>query len=204
MNGQTRRRERTRAALVGAAQELLAEGRLQASIEEITKRAGVGFGSFFNHFESKDALFSEAVLRTLDVFTDGIRVAVADLTDPAEIFARSFRLTGRLARARPEVLAPLLNHGTDLLVLDRGLRQAALADIRAGVATGRFVALDPEILVMTVAGAMLGLIRHVSRDPAAVSEAHIDAIAAAVLRLLGVDVAEAAAIVGRPLPGTEA
>ena len=48
--------------------EGLVEGREHASIEEITKRAGVGFGSFFNHFEGKEEFFEEAVLEVLDLY----------------------------------------------------------------------------------------------------------------------------------------
>jgi AcrR family transcriptional regulator len=44
--------------LIDAASGLIAEGRGErASIQEITGRADVGFGSFYNHFESKEQLF---------------------------------------------------------------------------------------------------------------------------------------------------
>ena len=56
-----RRRERTRNALIGAARKFLSEGRSAVSIQEITDAADVGFGSFYNHFQSKEQLFDEAV-----------------------------------------------------------------------------------------------------------------------------------------------
>lgn len=62
------RRARTRAALIAAARRLLAEGRVAVSVQEITTEAGVGFGSFYNHFDSKEDLFSEAVANTLDIW----------------------------------------------------------------------------------------------------------------------------------------
>ncbi|HEX2805950.1 MAG TPA: helix-turn-helix domain-containing protein [Kineosporiaceae bacterium] len=44
--------------MIDAASGLIAEGRGErASIQEITDRADVGFGSFYNHFESKEQLF---------------------------------------------------------------------------------------------------------------------------------------------------
>ena len=53
-----RRKARTRQALIDAAIGLIAEGRGdRASIQEITEAADVGFGSFYNHFDSKEQLF---------------------------------------------------------------------------------------------------------------------------------------------------
>lgn len=196
----SRRRARTRAALLGAARELLVEGREQASIEEITTRAGVGFGSFFNHFPGgKDELYTEAVMEALDAYAEWVRSAREGLEDPAEVFARSFRLTGRLAVAEPELLAPLLTRGTELLLVDRGLRVAALEDLAAGVEGGRFAPLDPEVHLVTVGGVLLGLVRLLSTQPERVDEATIDDVTASVLRMLGVPADEAAEIAARPL-----
>ncbi len=50
-----RRKARTRQALIDAAVQLIAEGRGErASIQEITEAADIGFGSFYNHFASKE------------------------------------------------------------------------------------------------------------------------------------------------------
>ena len=57
-----RRKARTRSALVTAARELLtSRDPAGVSIQEITEAADVGFGSFYNHFESKQELFDVAV-----------------------------------------------------------------------------------------------------------------------------------------------
>jgi hypothetical protein len=49
-----RRRVRTRAALIAAAQRILADdARAEVSIKQITDAADVGFGSFYNHFDTK-------------------------------------------------------------------------------------------------------------------------------------------------------
>ena len=56
-----RRKARTRQALIDAAVRLIAEGRGErASIAEITEEADIGFGSFYNHFDSKEQLFGTA------------------------------------------------------------------------------------------------------------------------------------------------
>ena len=97
-----RRKVRTRQALVDAAARLIAEGRgQQASIQEITDAADIGFGSFYNHFESKEQLFQTASDEVLDRWAQMIEAACADLQDPAEVFAVSLRVSGRLAWATP-------------------------------------------------------------------------------------------------------
>lgn len=56
VNRLERRKARTRAALVDAAQGFIASGRINAPVLEITQAADVGMGSFYNHFDSKDDL----------------------------------------------------------------------------------------------------------------------------------------------------
>lgn len=183
---------------------VMVEGREQASIEEITKRAGVGFGSFFNHFPGgKEDLYTEAVMEALDAYADWVRSARGELDDPAEVFARSFRLTGRLAVAEPELLAPLLARGTGVLLVERGLRVVALEDLAAGVEGGRFASLDPEVHLVMVGGALLGLVRLLSTHPDRVDGTTIDEATASALRMLGVPADEAREIVARELPSLE-
>jgi AcrR family transcriptional regulator len=49
-----RRKTRTRAALVRAAQGLIAAGKLNVPILDITQATDVGMGTFYNHFETKE------------------------------------------------------------------------------------------------------------------------------------------------------
>lgn len=147
----------------------------------------MGFGSFFNHFpEGKEEFFEEAVLEVLDLYAAGLAAVNEGVIDPAEVFARSFRLTGRIALSEPALLAPLLSRGTEVLLIRRGLRESALADLDAGVRSGRFAAIDPEVHLMAVGGVLLGLVRLVTADPGGVSEQTIDDVTAGALRLLGV------------------
>lgn len=201
VDGQTRRRLRTRTSLLTAARELLAEGRADASIEEITKRAGVGFGSFFNHFPGgKRELFDEAVLELLDWYAAWLRSLTSELDDPAEVFARSFRLTGRLAAGQPDLFAPMLARGSELLLLERGLRGAAMDDLRRGVSSGRFVDLPADVHLMSVGGVLLGLVQLLMTGAPDDADEVIDEVAAGVLRLLGVPADETAELVRRSLP----
>lgn len=61
-----RRKARTRATLVAAAQSFIASGKLNAPILEITQAPDVGMGSFYNHFQSREDLFQAAVEEALE------------------------------------------------------------------------------------------------------------------------------------------
>jgi AcrR family transcriptional regulator len=82
-----RRKARTRAALVRAAQAYIAAGKTNVPILEITEAADVGLGSFYNHFDTKEELFHAAVDDALDAFGAILDELTVGLTDPAEVFA---------------------------------------------------------------------------------------------------------------------
>jgi AcrR family transcriptional regulator len=198
-----RRKARTRQALIDAAVRLIAEGRGdRASIQEITEAADIGFGSFYNHFDSKDQLFATASEEVLERWGQMIDRASAGITDPAELFAVGLRISGRLGWTHPDVAGFLTGAGLDVLDIPRGLAPRALRDIQAGQAAGRFTVPDPEIALSAVAGGLLGLLRTRQRHPDRVNQATVDELAEALLRLLGVPAPEAARLTALPLPPT--
>lgn len=196
----TGRRAKTRAALIGAAQELLSEGRTAVSIQGITDRAGVGFGSFYNFFATKEELWEAAVAATVREFAELRDVAVADLDDPAEVFAASFRLSGRMRRAVPEQVRVLLHAGTGILGRDEGLAPRALADIQAGIDQGCFDIENARLGLMIVGGALLGLLQMLDDDPSLDDAVVSDQVAERLLRALGLSPDQARDVVSRPLP----
>lgn len=195
-----RRKRRTRAALVKAAQRLIAEGKVNVPVLEITQAADVGMGSFYNHFDSKDQLFEAAVADVLDAYGAMLDRLTQSIEDPAETFATSFRLTGRLFRRRPQESQILLANGVELLSAQRGLAPRALRDIKAGVAAGRFNLDDPELALAMAGGALLGLGTLLRDEPDRDDARAADVVTENVLRLFGLSADEAHAICQRPLP----
>jgi AcrR family transcriptional regulator len=195
-----RRRARTRAALIQAAQHLLAEDRTSVSVLEITTAADVGLGSFYNHFESKAQLFEVAVDEVLELHGGLMDQVTEGIEDPAEVFARAFRLTGRLHRLIPGASQVLLHHGAELILSDRGLGPRALRDITAAQQAGRFQVRDPELALVAAGGAILvlGLLLHSQPDRDAGQAT--DDLAEDLLRMFGMTTEEARDICGRPLP----
>jgi AcrR family transcriptional regulator len=198
-----RRKARTRAALVRAAKAFVAAGKLNVPVLEITQAADVGMGSFYNHFNSKEQLFRAAVNEVLD----DIGALLDKLTevdeDPAETFARSFRLVGRLFRQRPNMSRVLLYAGVELISADRGLAPRAMRDIAAATRAGRFSVDDPMLALAVAGGALMGLGQLLNDQPERDDAEAADRVTRDVLIMLGLPADEAAAICRRPLPGLD-
>ncbi|WZH51684.1 MAG: TetR/AcrR family transcriptional regulator [Nocardioides alkalitolerans] len=201
-NGPTRsdrRRARTRAALVAAAQELLAEGRQAAPIQEVTERADVGIGTFYNHFATRDELFDAALEDGLARWGD-LLDALGDLADPAEQFARSWRLTGRMHRLEPQLSKVLLTRGHELSRSADGIGPRARRDLQAAQDAGRLDRRDLDRTMVLVTGAMIELGWLLHDDPDRDAAQMTDAVAADVLVALGMGRTEAERLSGLPLP----
>src|SRR5436309_6737989 len=81
--------EATRAALVGAAEELFAErGFAETATEAVVKAAGVTRGALYHHFTDKTELFRAVYERVEQRVIDQVEAAVAGLTDPLTILQR--------------------------------------------------------------------------------------------------------------------
>jgi AcrR family transcriptional regulator len=194
-----RRKQRTRAALIKAAQHFIAAGNINVPVLEITRAADVGMGSFYNHFDTKEQLYQAALQEIFDR-----RGAVLDvlpkLEDPAETFACRFRLNGRMFRRRPHESRALLDLGLGPIVADRGLAPRALRDIKAGQQAGRFHVDDPELALALAAGALLGL-NQLLHDQAERDDAQAaDSFAEDLLRVYGLPPEDARDVCRRELP----
>ena len=64
--------KRNRERLVASARELFAQSGIEVSVEEITQHAGLGMGTLYRHFPTKDELI-DAVLE--DAFAEIIQIA---------------------------------------------------------------------------------------------------------------------------------
>lgn len=199
VNRLERRKQRTRSALIRAAQGLIAAGRPNVPILEITRAADVGMGSFYNHFSTKEELFEAAIVDVLDRHGEILDGLTAQLADPAEIFASSFRMTGRFFRRRPQETAILLANWQAALASERGLAPRALRDIKAAAAGGRFTVEDPERALAVAGGLLMGLGVLLAGDPDRDGDATADAMAEDLLRLFGMSARDARRICTRPL-----
>jgi AcrR family transcriptional regulator len=199
-NRRERGKARTRAALVQAAQRFIRAGQRHVPILEITKAADVGLGSFYNHFESRDALFEVAVDEALDALGARLDELGAGIDDPAEVLAQGFRLTGRLFRQEPALMQVATSAGPGLMAAQRGLVPYTRRDLEAGIRAGRFSVTDLELALGMVVGSAVCLGEILRQQPDRDAASSADRMAAAVLRMLGVPANEADRIASAPLP----
>ena len=118
-----RRKRETREKLLRAAFHLIAERGLDGvAVNEMTEAADVGFGSFYNHFESKEAIHAAVLGAVLDDFGDALEKLTADLEDPAEIIAVCVRNVMSNC-----VLFEPLTTATDALIFPSGPMSEAIS-----------------------------------------------------------------------------
>jgi AcrR family transcriptional regulator len=213
-----RRKRETRARLLDAALRLMAEKGMEGvAINEITEAADVGFGSFYNHFESKEAIYATLVDNVFEEFANTLDRLAGGVSDPAEVVAVSVRHTVVRARHDPVWGRFLIREGFSARTLSRGLGQRLLRDIGNGIAAKRFAVADPFIAFLAVGGTVLSAIAAelnfvAPGAPAAdvLAELGFDGehfperTAAMLLQTLGLKRAEAERIATRPLPVVEA
>jgi AcrR family transcriptional regulator len=154
-----RRKRETRMKLLDAAFHLMAERGMEGvAINEITEAADVGFGSFYNHFESKEAIYDALMHLVFEEFAETLIEQVKHVDDPAQAVAFSVRHTLLRARREPTWGKFLLREGYSARALSRGLGQFLLRDIVKGVSAGRFKAPDLALSFVAVGGLVLAAI----------------------------------------------
>jgi AcrR family transcriptional regulator len=181
------RRLRTRARLIEAARRLVATKGIEATpISEITDEAGVGVGSFYNHFETKEDLLEAVIADTFETHGAALDRIHAGKTDVAETFAQSIRLTVRLVDRDP--IWGWFAVRTGMYV----------PQLRSSLGSRLARSYDAETTVAAIGGALLGVMR--SKLTGDLPRDADRFLAEELLRLLGLPPDEAAEIAGRRLP----
>lgn len=151
-----RRREHTKRELLAAAKRVFAaRGYHQAKVSDIADEADVGVGTFYLHYDSKEAAFLELVeetARNLKACIDRTRAAV---TNPAEQFASSCEVLFRFADDNRETFRILFGEGGFNQAITKA-QQVFVADvtgiISAGIETGIFPSFPPDVIAHGVIG----------------------------------------------------
>ncbi len=72
---------RNRARVLAAARQAFESEGIAVSVEAIARRAGVGVGTVYRHFSTKEALFEAIIMTSLEGFVEDAR-ELADADDP--------------------------------------------------------------------------------------------------------------------------
>lgn len=194
-----RRRERTREKLVAAAWRVMARKGVDATaIAEITEEADVAFGSFYNHFASKEAIVEAVAALVVERHGAALDRLTATLEDPAEVLAVSVRRTVQMVESDPIWGWFVVRLGLAHATLRAGLGRRAARDLTLGIDAGRFAVDDVPSALLAFGGAVIAMMH--GRLDGLTGDGAAERAAGYVLRMLGVPAAEADAIAQRPLP----
>jgi AcrR family transcriptional regulator len=139
-----RNREKVLAAAVG----LFAERGTEGSLEEVAKRAGVGIGTLYRHFPTRDALVEAAYRNEVAQLRAAADELLAELPPDAalEAWMRRFVDYGTAKRGMRDALQSIAGGGADLFAETRGqVTDAVAVLLRAGAEAGTLRAdVEPE------------------------------------------------------------
>lgn len=153
----TMRGEITRRKILDAAEEVFGEmGYYEASISEITRRAGVAQGTYYIYFHSKREIFAELVEDIGERLRAAMRTGIADAVSRIEIERRGFKaffefvashrriysIVQEAERVAPEAFYAYYHKISQGYI--RGLKEA--------MGEGSIRNLDPEAIAYTLMG----------------------------------------------------
>ncbi|MFI0805945.1 TetR/AcrR family transcriptional regulator [Streptomyces echinatus] len=104
---------RNRAKLLDIATEVFTTRGIGVPTEEIARAAGVGVGTLFRHFPTKEALLEAVMVRRLETITAETAQLAAE-ADPAEAFFGCFRLVVEQSAGKEEFTRALAAAGVDV------------------------------------------------------------------------------------------
>lgn len=195
-NRQVRRKQKTRARLIAAANEVfLQKGVENASVTDITEEADVAYGTFYNYFTSVEQIVLASVEQVLHEINDQIQVEPDGSSEPAIQIVSGLRNLFRRVVSEPAF--NWLRHKPDLVaeVIFGTVAADAKRDIARGIESGDF---NPpgEFAIAQVfcIWGFTGVMRQLSNDPADVERAS-EEVSKVLLRVLGVSDSKAQKVV---------
>jgi AcrR family transcriptional regulator len=203
MTRTAQRQRRTRVRLLSAGYDLMSRVGVDATaINEVTDRADVGFGTFYNYFESKEVLAAEVLDCVIDNMGKRNDLVTHDLgeSDPLRIVANSVRLVAREMLRDPMWRWWVANAGRLVDRMREGFRPYGHRDFHAAMRQGQFDLIGGDVeyawghvnwLIVAGVSDILG-----GHHPAS-AERHLGE---AILRVLGAPPDGAAAAVRTDLP----
>ena len=97
---------RNRERLLETAADIFSAGGPDASLEAVAKRAGVGIGTLYRHFPTREVLFEAVYRREVDQLSD-LAERLADEVDPVEALRRWLHANVRLVATKKGMAAAL-------------------------------------------------------------------------------------------------
>lgn len=167
MSRQAERKAAHRAAILDAAEQLLAAAGSVVSVEEIAERAGVAKGTVYNHFANKDAVLRAVARQVREAAAAEVAAAVDGISDSRARLAAGIGVYLALARDDPDRGAILVRIIGEAVDPSAPLNAALLAELNRGNQRGELDAHPPRaaalFVLATVQAAMTMMIDRPGR-----------------------------------------
>jgi len=193
----TRRRAKTKPALLEAGLKLLAERPVDSlSIDEIVAAAGVAKGSFFYHFTDKQSFAREIAASVRAEIESTIALVNLGIEDPARRVARGIGQFVNFALRSPDKAAMIITADWRSVDPAYSLNAGLRADIDLGLSAGRFDCPQRDAAMLNLIGVTNLLISKVLFEHLSVADTRslFRSTLAFAFRGLGLAVAEAEAL----------
>jgi len=191
-----RRRHSTRDALMSAGRRLLVTRPIDAvAIDEIVNAAGVAKGSFYNHFDGREALadsIRESIRQEIEA---AVRKENVEVEDPARRVARALAVYVNYMILDPQRAVVLLRLMAGLASTRNPLNEGVLTDMGAGLLSGRFIVPSVDAGSLFVLGtAIIALMRAVEDPDRQAAAVMVQQLSSLLLRGLGISASESESI----------
>ncbi|GHO88412.1 TetR/AcrR family transcriptional regulator [Dictyobacter formicarum] len=153
----TARGEATRRKILDAAEEVFGElGYYEASISEITRRAGVAQGTYYIYFHSKRTIFEELVRDIGERLRAEMRAAIANAPNRIEIERRGFQAFFKFV-ARHRRIYSIVQEAERVApeafyAYYHKISQGYIRGLQEAMDNGSIRKLDPEAIAYTLMG----------------------------------------------------
>lgn len=194
------RAARTRNRIQAAARFAFSEHGMAVQIDDVIRLAGISRGTFYNYFDSVDALFEHVAAEMATDMGERIHGKLAEIEDVAIRVAQGIRHFCLRAHKERDWGLFLAHFGLSAELLQTAIRETALSDIESGIASGRF-RLRPdqaEAALALITGATLAAMKLILSGVEAPVRAGTD-LAELSLRALGLEAIEAEELAKAPL-----
>ncbi|WP_010141243.1 TetR/AcrR family transcriptional regulator [Oceanicola sp. S124] len=194
-----RRQRRNREALIRAASDVMSEKGIDAAtMLEIADRADVGAGTVYNYFRSKDDLAIAVLEEVMQGLALRIESATEGYEDTAHIYAIAVLTVLETSTTDPRWQQLLNRSGIVADVMFRRIGPFTIDLLSRSAATGRLQTGDPTLAWRLTTHAIVGFGLAVIRKE--VAPVSIPSAAIRLMALVGLEAAEAEALLSRPRP----
>lgn len=189
----------TRENLLVAIQELLLERNLEEiTVNDITERADIGLGTFYNYFKSKKEVIDGLFQLALDYYHKELNQITDTLEDPAEILAASIVFTIQRISETSQLGWLLFDAGLAQDVFRQSIYQRAYKDFQLAIEMDRFAMDNVGLNLIMLEGSVMAVAEAIYRKT--LPKKSVYEVAEICLRQLGLEAKEAKRIAAKRYP----